>query len=393
MRSVLHVAKTRRLLTVVGDAEHISTWSGIPYFFLRAAQRQGLLDAGVSLHPEALAHRRAVWNLRSLLLRGKPGGYQYSEDFLSRLFAQAHLPKSDALDFITHFPLLPPRPWGRAWTVTPYIDATLKQNFDDYGWGHRIARAHREDTLARERDAYQAAERVVCFSRWAADVVTDFYGVPASRCHVILPGANLIEEQIAPPVLEEAPTLAGGVLRLGFIGKDWKRKGLPLLLDIATELTRRGVATEVVTIGPPAKVLPQHPCLRAQGFIDKHHDMERFVALVRSFHFGCLLSSVEAFGISTFECLRLGVPVIGTRAGGIIDSVPDGLGFLFEPKHGLDEIVSVLESHARNPDQYAALRSRVIDRVSEFSWNRTVSQFLELFPSDRSQPGDVAKLA
>jgi glycosyltransferase involved in cell wall biosynthesis len=381
------------LLTVVGDANDISTWSGIPYFFLRAAKQKGLLDAGVSLHPKALARRRAAWNLRSLLLTSKPGGYQYSEDFLFRLFAQANLPEAGALDFITHFPLLPPRPWGREWTVTPYIDATLKQNFEDYGWGKRIARAHREDTLARERDAYQAAERVVCFSRWAADVVTGFYGVPASRCHVILPGANLIEEQIEDPRLEQAPATGSRVLRLGFIGKDWQRKGLPLLLDVATELTRRGVTTEVVTIGPEAKVLPPHPCLRAQGFIDKHHEMGRFVALVRSFHFGCLLSSVEAFGISTFECLRLGVPVIGTRAGGIVDSIPEGLGFLFDPEHGLDEIVSILESHAHNPDQYAALRSRVISRVSEFSWNRTVSQFLELFSSDRRQPGDVAKLA
>jgi glycosyltransferase involved in cell wall biosynthesis len=387
------VARTPRLLTVVGDANDISTWSGIPYFFLRAAKRQGLLDGGVSLHPKALAHRRAAWNLRSLLLTGKARGYQYSEGFLSRLFAQAHLSEAEPLNFITHFPLLPPRPWSRKWTVTPYIDATLKQNFEDYGFGQRIARAHREDTLARERDAYHAAERVVCFARWAADVVTDFYGVPASRCHVIFPGANLIEEQIEEPSLEQAPTTGGGALRLGFIGKDWERKGLPLLLEIATELTRRGVPTEVVTIGPDAKVLPRHPCLRPQGFIDKHHEMERFVALVRSFHFGCLLSSVEAFGISTFECLRLGVPVVGTRAGGIVDSIPDGLGFLFDPKSGLDEIVSILESHAQNPDQYTALRSRVISRVSEFSWNRTVSQFLELFPSDRSEPGDVAKPA
>ncbi len=387
------MARTPRLLTVVGDANDISTWSGIPYFFLRAAKRQGLLDAGVSLHPKTLGFRRAAWNLRSLLLRGKARGYQYTEDFLSRLFAQAHLSEAGPLDFITHFPLLPPRPWGREWTVTPYIDATLKQNFEDYGFGERIARAHREDTLARERDVYQAARQVVCFSRWAADVVTDFYGVPASRCHVIFPGANLIEEQIEAPEIEQAEATGGGVFRLGFIGKDWQRKGLPLLLDIATELTRRGVTTEVVTIGPDASVLPPHPCLRAQGFIDKHHEMERFVALVRSFHFGCLLSSVEAFGISTFECLRLGVPVVGTRAGGIIDSIPDGLGFLFDPKAGLDEIVSILESHAQNPDQYAALRRRVISRVSEFSWDRTVSQFLELFPSNRSQSGDVAKLA
>ena len=377
------MSATRRLLTVVGDANDISTWSGIPYFFLRAATRQGLLDAGVSLHPKALLWRRAAWNIRSLLLTSKAGGYQYSRDFLSKLFAQACLSEHEPLDFVTHFPLLPPRPWGRAWTVTPYIDATLKQNFDDYGAGHRIDRTHRENALARERDAYQAAKRVVCFSRWAADAVTSFYNVPSNHCHVVLPGANLIEEQVPDAELSEMPHTAGGALRLGFIGKDWERKGLRLLLDIAASLEQRGVAAEVVTIGPDAKELPRHPLLRPQGFIDKHHDMERFVRLVRSFHFGCLLSSVEAFGISTFECLRLGVPVVGRRAGGIVDSIPEGLGFLFDPERELDDIVSTLESHAKDADRYSALRRRVLSRAREFSWDRTALQFKELFEGDQ----------
>ena len=53
--------------------------------------------------------------------------------------------------------------------------------------------------------------------------------------------------------------------------------------------------------------------------------------LVRSFHFGCLFSSAEAYGIANLECLRLGVPVLASRVGGIPDTVRDGLAYLFEP--------------------------------------------------------------
>lgn len=383
------MSDARRLLTVVGDANDIATWSGIPYFFLRSGKRHGLLDAGVSLDPRALSLRRAAWNAKSLVLTRQAGGYQYTPDFLSRLFAQARLAEDESLEFVTHFPLLPSRPWGSNWKVTPYIDATLKQNFEDYGLQVRVSRAVRENALARERDAYQAAERVVCMSRWAADAVTGFYGVSSSRCHVVLPGANLVEEEIGeheaePTVVERSP------LRLGFIGKDWKRKGLPLLLTIADELTRRGVSAEVITIGPDPRVLPHHPLLRAQGFVHKHREMDRFVQLVRSFHFGCLLSSVEALGISTLECLRLGVPVIGTRVGGIVDAIPDGLGFLFDPGGGLDEIASTLESHAKDPEQYAALRRRVARRAREFSWNQTAIRFSEFFVPRRGGSGDDA---
>ena len=89
-----------------------------------------------------------------------------------------------------------------------------------------------------------------------------------------------------------------------------------------------GHSVEVVVIGPAASELPKHPALRPMGFIHKARDLPRFVEVVRSFHFGCLLSHAEALGISTLECLRLGVPVIGTAVGGIVDAVPKDAGLL-----------------------------------------------------------------
>src|SRR5690606_39937106 len=70
-------------------------------------------------------------------------------------------------------------------------------------------------------------------------------------------------------------------------------------------LARRGVGVRVVALGPPARKLPRHPLLDAVGFVDKQRDARRFVQLVRSFHFGCLFSSAEAYGIGNLECQRL----------------------------------------------------------------------------------------
>ena len=49
------------------------------------------------------------------------------------------------------------------------------------------------------------------------------------------------------------------------------------------------------------------PCER-WGSFDKSRDLPRFVEVVRSFHFGCLLSNAEALGISTLEFLATGRP-------------------------------------------------------------------------------------
>ena len=368
--------ETTRLLTVIGDPDRIDAWSGIPYFFLAAGREQGFLAGGLPLRPEALRRRRLIWNLARLARGARPGGFQYTEAFLGRLFAQARLPDGD-VEMVSHFPLLPPRPWPPGWRVSYYIDATLRQIFVDYGLADRVDRKVREDALRRELEHYHAAERVVCMSRWAASSVVEDYGVPSSKVRVILPGANLHDGDLAcsPPHL--APPL--NPLRLGFIGKEWRRKGLPFLLRVAEELERRRVAVRVVALGPAACDLPSHPLLERAGFVDKQHDARRFVQLVRSFHFGCLFSSAEASAIANLECLRLGVPVLASRVGGIPETARDGLAYLFDRDCQPSAVADLLHSFVRDPAAYHDLRQRVIRAAGEFCWRRTVRDFIALW--------------
>jgi glycosyltransferase involved in cell wall biosynthesis len=262
--------------------------------------------------------------------------------------------------------------------VSYYIDATLRQNFIDYRLADRIGRKTREDALRRELENYHAAERIVCMSGWAASSVVEHYGIPSSRVQVILPGANLDDRDLGPPTAHaEPPPLTP--LRLGFIGKDWRRKGLPFLLQVAEELERRRVPVRVLALGPPVKDLPSHPLLESTGFMDKQHDSQRFVRLVRSFHFGCLFSSAEASAIANLECLRLGVPVLASRVGGIPDTARDGLAYLFEPNCRPHEVADLLQSFVRDPSAYHDLRQRVIRSSGEFSWRRTVGNFIALW--------------
>jgi glycosyltransferase involved in cell wall biosynthesis len=366
----------RRVLAVIGDAEELATWSNTPFFFLRAGRRLKFLDRGLRLLPRHLRWHRRFWNARRWLAGHGCGGFQYSSAFLERLYAQDRA--SDGAEILSHFPLLPP---GRADAVPAsyYIDATLHQIFSDYGIGAGLAKSAVTDALARERAAYERAARIACFSSYAARSVVEDYGLPASRVHVIAPGANLFEEQLQdlPGVPPAPPALRP--LRLGFIGKDWRRKGLPFLLEVAQRLSRRQVPVEVVAVGPAANRLPPAPCLRPAGFIDKRSGQPALIALVRSWHFGCLFSSAEAYGISNLECLRLGVPVLARRVGGLAATVPEGLGHLFEPEAAPDEVADLLAGFVAAPERYWQLRASVAARAEEFSWRRTVERFIALW--------------
>lgn len=377
-----------RILACIGDTNSIQTHGGLPYFLLEAARRADFIQRGLRLRPEALRSRRIGWNLWRLLTAGERGGYQYSRDFLDRLVTQAGGDVM-AAEIVSTFPLFPPVEQVRG-PVSFYIDATLTQGIVDYAMGGRPAVGPRafEATIAREREQYRRAERVLCRSRWAATSLVEQYGLDEGKVHVIRGGANL-PPTVAPSKQRRLEALAP--LRLGFVGKDWRRKNLPFLLTVADVLHARGVAVEVIAAGFDPARGPRHPRLHALGYLNKRTDLARFVDVVTSFHFGCLLSLAEAFGISNLECIRLGVPVLGRDVGGIRDTVPEGLGHLFPPEAEAVDVADVIQGYVRDPDAYWPLRERVISRCEEVGWDRTVARMMTVWSG--SQAFSYAKLA
>ncbi|MBD2459663.1 glycosyltransferase family 4 protein [Oscillatoria sp. FACHB-1407] len=368
----------QRLLTLVGDPNQVNTWSNIPYFFLQAGKTQGFLHQGLPLNPEKLKLQRLVWNGWQQLTTGHHGGFQYSTAFLKSLFAQVSL-GDQPTELISHFPLLPPMPWAFNWRVNYYLDATTKQIFDAYGLAAKVSPAIQQAALEQEKAHFHQCDRVICMSPWAAQSVVEDYGVSGKKVHVIPGGANLNEAAL-PPIDKPFATFPPlQPLRLGFVGKDWQRKGLLYVLQIADGLIHRGLTVEVIVVGPPKKDLPAHPAIRAVGFINKSTNLDGYVQLVRSFHFGCLFSQAEAFGISNLECLRLGVPAIAHRVGGIPATLPEGLGHLFAPETSPETVADLLEFYIRDPASYAELRQRIAARAGDFSWSMTVRKFIQLW--------------
>jgi glycosyltransferase involved in cell wall biosynthesis len=365
----------RRGLVANGDPRKLATFSNIPHYFLKAGLKNGLLHSGVVLRPEELRTTRFVWNALRPLTLDRPRGWTYSRRYARTVWARRET--ADEMDeYISHFQLLPPRNEVRE-PVTYYIDATMRQWFEDYGW--RVGRRVRSDALAREREAYLSSRYVVGMSDWCSEDVISSYGVPPEQVRTILPAANLDEDSL-PPAEEWDGQLSP--LRLGLVGIDWERKGGPLLLDAASILGRMGHDVEVVVLGPDPSRVPAHPALRALGYVHKGREFQRFVEIFRSFHFGCLLSRIEASGFSTLEYLRLGIPIITTAVGGIVDPKDAGLQFPLEADGA--QIAEALAEILREPDRYASMRQAAARDGMTYRWDRTATEMLSLL--DGSSP-------
>ena len=136
-----------------------------------------------------------------------------------------------SIEIISHFPLLPPKPWPSSWHVNYYLDATTRQIFEDYGLAAKVSPNVQKEALIQEQRNFQQCERIICMSPWAAQSVVEDYGISPKKVHVIPGGANLDEAKLPDQLLslDVLPPLKP--LRLGFVGKDWQRKGLPWLTD------------------------------------------------------------------------------------------------------------------------------------------------------------------
>jgi len=379
-----------RILTCIGDATSPTTWSGTPFHLLEAARRANFLDAGWKLDPKRLKAHRMFWNAWRRLRRGEHGGFQYSSTFLSKLMKQAP-PCGPNVEIVSHFPLFPPPECGSE--TSYYIDATLAQNFNEYGLASDgvVTKGIAESAMVLERRQYSAAKHIVCMSAWAARSVIETYGIDRHKVHIVPAGSNIDDHVIMPGKFTEYETFTP--LRLGFLGKDWRRKNLRIVLQIADVLQSRGIDTEVLAAGFSPLDAPHHPRLRALGYVDKSSELQRFVSFIRACHFTCLFSSAEAFGISNRESLRLGVPVLARDVGGIYDTVPAGCGHLFSPEADAGDIADVIQSYVKHPARYRALRAHIAAQSEEFTWATAVQKLKSIWSGSNTYSYAQADLA
>jgi glycosyltransferase involved in cell wall biosynthesis len=377
-------------LVGIGDPNDPLTWSGIPYHFLQAAHEVGLVDEGLPLLANGLLWtvRRAAWNTWHVLSGYRYGGYQYQQRFLDELFSGVR-EKVAGARLVNCFQLFPPsavRNGGiEKWF---YVDMTLRQLFALYGAA--IDRRTASEAIEREMEGYQSATGVMTLSRWAAASVIHDYGVPPERVHPVTPGANLDADAYTRWAASAPHPLAVDrqSLRLVFVGKYWKRKGLDRLVDAFRLARMRGAKLTLRVIGIPRESVPIG--LRGvegvewKGLLSKRTDAPAFLSAVAECDVGCLLSRADASPIALREYCALGLVTLYTDVGGAPEMVEPGASVRVPSSAGTEEVADLLLSLWRDPARFREMRAAAWGARDRALWRTTCSHMLEFWPSHGS---------
>ncbi|MBI4445105.1 MAG: glycosyltransferase family 4 protein [Acidobacteria bacterium] len=379
----------RRYLAAVGDANNPRTWSGVPYHFLQAALREKFIDEGLPLSVEGpfWKARRWIWNGRQAVAGKGIGGYQFSQEFLECLWKphKKNLGSSLIINCFQLYPLsLVHDESIEKWF---FIDQTLLQLFDSYGVGSRIGRTIAKEAFVREKLGYQRARGVVVHSAWAAKSLLEDYAMPEEQVHIVTPGANLdLDAYLTWEKKRESEVLrnfSDGALRLIFVGKEWKRKGLDRLLEALSLARRQGARVSLRVIGCPRDELPaalrQTEGVEWLGFIRKELEPERFLDQVGDSDVGCLLSRAEAGGIVVREFHALGLAVLASRAGGLPEHTCAEASYLVEENASPAQIAEVILSLDRDRTWVRSAKTEAWKRRRSFLYPETIRLMRNIF--------------
>jgi glycosyltransferase involved in cell wall biosynthesis len=147
---------------------------------------------------------------------------------------------------------------------------------------------------------------------------------------------------------------------------------LPPMLNARLVLAGDGPLRETL-----ARRAARNPRVRLLPFI---HDRNELATLLASCDLYASAMAHETFGLSVIEAQACGLPVVGVRAGAMVDRVRDGVdGFLVDP----DSPAAMAQRIARTPRaDWRSMGARAHARVTaEFSWSRTFETLLKIYRS------------
>jgi glycosyltransferase involved in cell wall biosynthesis len=224
-----------------------------------------------------------------------------------------------------------------------------------------------------ERTALACARHVITTSPSTAELLAADYAVPPRRLSIVRPGTDRMALQ---------PRAGGPVVDLLAVGSVVPRKGYDTLVaalakipDLSWRLTIAGdrersretsqrLDAEIARLGLAGRVT-------FVGAVATPRLMQLYAAA----DLFVLPSRFEGYGMAYAEAIAHGVPVVGTHAGAVPDTVPAGAGVLVPPDD-VEALAIVLRRLIEGPSERERLAAGARAAATTFpSWQDSAKLF------------------
>lgn len=174
------------------------------------------------------------------------------------------------------------------------------------------------------------------------------------------------------------------VIKLLYVGRLIKVKGVHILLDAVKKLTDREENVELEILGDGSMRMEYERMAEELGIMDKVH-FRGYVLDKQKYYenadiFVCPSIWQEAFGISIIEALAQGLICVASNVGGIPEIIEDGKdGFLVQSGNDSELAEALLKAKkcAKSP-MHEEMQNKAIQKSQEFKIDQTINGLQKL---------------
>ncbi len=163
------------------------------------------------------------------------------------------------------------------------------------------------------------------------------------------------------------------------------RKGLPDLLRAMQEPALRLGAMRLEIVGSGTQEGDLRKLTSSLGIAERvtflgSLDRESVAERLRRADIFVLAPSSEAFGNAFAEALASGLPIVGTKVGGIPEFIEDGVNGLLVPSGDPQRLAGALQTLASDPQRRLDMGSRNREKaLTQLSWDRVAACYMDVY--------------
>lgn len=191
-----------------------------------------------------------------------------------------------------------------------------------------LDKERRKFLFETERANLALVSSVIVPSNHIAELLVRDYEVPASRITVVPPGIDIrprVRKTASPPLILS-------------VGIQVRRKGHDLLLRALAQISDLPWQAVIVGAARDAEYAQELLELRAELGLETRVRLagqvfeQELIELYSQASIFALASRFEGYGMVLAEAMSFGLPIISSRVGAVVETVPEAAGILIEPE-------------------------------------------------------------
>ncbi len=226
----------------------------------------------------------------------------------------------------------------------------------------------------------ERSDRVTAVSQFLKEETARTFGCTGCDIRVIPNFVDLAEYTPAPDDCRQSLAPAGHRV-IVHVSNFREVKRVRDVVRVFARIRRAMPATLVMIGDGPDRADAEREAIDAKvdddvQFLGRLGDVGRLLGVSDLF---LLPSQTESFGLAALEALASGLPVVGSRTGGIPEVVEDGVSGILEPPGSVEAMARRAIELLRDPQAFQAMRTAALERARMFSADIVVPQYEALY--------------